>query len=448
MKAGKRIRAGILSALLLFFAWSIGAASPVAAAAGDIAETQYQALEVAKQAVKLMEGQKFTEAYNMLKAEYAQYENDNNINFLLGQCSSSLGRPAEAIGYYKKILILTPELPRVRLELGRAYAANGQFNDAKVEFQSVLATKPPQEVAEHVNAFLKQMEEQKSVHIRASVGYLYDSNVNAGPDNVIISKAGWVTDNRKRSDHAVTTGLFLDQFNQNGPDKAWQTGFSYFRTSYQKYHDQSWDEFNLMTGPLFKKGKNTFNVPLVARFSFIGGQKNSFTYGLAPQWQYEQAKDKILTVSAGLLSRHYYDVNERSGKIYSFNVAERWLFGNAGYLELGMGHTRETAETDYYANFSNSFRLTYYRQLPRGYGLVIQPSFTLYHYRGVDPYSELPQEQPAGRRDTQRNILINIIKTAGDWNYSLGCTFTSNYSNMDIYRYDRTQFHIQAFRNF
>lgn len=439
----------ILTVLLMLFCGTGSAAVPVTE--GDGAEAQqlarYEALTIAKQAVRLMEAQKFAEAYTMLKQQYSQHDDDNNLNFLLGQCATALGKPAEAIDYYKKILVVTPDLPRVRLELGRAFAAAGQYAAARVEFQSVLATKPPAVVAEHVKAFLEQMDSQKKLQIRASLGYLYDSNVNAGPDDIIYYN-GWTIDNRKRSDHAITTGLFLDYFDQVGPKQAWQTGFSYYRTGYVNMTTQSWDETNLLIGPVFKQGKETISIPAVARFSEIGGQRDSFSWGIAPQLQYELAKDRILTVSTGVMHRRYYSTAERTGNAYSVNVAERWLFGNAGFLELGVGHTRETAEADQFASSYNTVRLTHYRQLPKGYAFVLQPSFTWYGYQGTDPYSEMILQQPAGRRDRQSSLLINFIKTVGDWNYILGCTLTANHSNMDIYRYDRTQLQFQVFRNY
>jgi len=87
------------------------------------------------------------------------------------------------------------------------YTANGQMNEAKKEFNAVLATNPPQVVGENIKRFLEMIEAQKNWYARVSVGFLSDSNVNAGPvaKSVLILGVPFElsTDTRERSFIAI-----------------------------------------------------------------------------------------------------------------------------------------------------------------------------------------------------------------------------------------------------
>jgi len=158
-------------------------------------------------AYSLVNKGKFKEAYDLLLKDYPENKDDIEVNFLLGMSTFKLRKFDEAIKYYQIILNKDPDAHRVRLELARAYTANGQMNEAKKEFNAVLATNPPQVVGENIKRFLEMIEAQKNWYARVSVGFLSDSNVNAGPvaKSVLILGVPFElsTDTRERSFIAI-----------------------------------------------------------------------------------------------------------------------------------------------------------------------------------------------------------------------------------------------------
>lgn len=419
--------------------------------AEDAGESSYDAKAaraVAKQAVSLLEAGNPKDAYNFLRVYYEQYKEDNDINFLLGQSCNMLGKPAEAIEYYQKILRKDPQLPRVRLELGRAYAASGKRTEARQEFNTVLASSPPPVVAQHIEKFLAQMEAQKDLNIRLSLGYLFDSNVNAGPDGQIVSN-GWQYNGVKRSDHALTTALQIDQFRETGTDSAWQTGLQYSRTDYRNATDLSWDELNIYSGPLKRVGDVTYSLPVNVRLTNVGGSRFSYVYGITPQVQYKLSGNKELFLSMNAQSREYFTNDYRNGESWAFNIAERFNFNQERnrFIEIGVGIGKEQARDLSFSNNNSNLYVTYYTPLSNGLWLLLRPSVTWTRYKGDDGFTQLVGA-PAARNESQYGLQINLIKTQGSWNYTFGYSYTRNRSNIDIYTYNRSLISIQASRYF
>lgn len=445
----KKNKKTIVIALLGMFV--IGTAPSVFAEAITNQRQTYDvkgAKNIAKQAVSLMEAGKNKEAYNFLLVYYPQYSEDNDILFLLGQTSQMMDKSAEAIQYYKKIIAKNVELPRVRLELGRAYAANGQRKEARKEFNIVLASSPPPVVAEHVKNFMAQMDSQKNVNIKATIGYIYDSNVNAGPDNTIINN-GWQYNAIKKGDSGNTMGVQFDFLRQISGNSAWQTDFQYNRTNYRNSKELSWDEYNLSTGVVTRHNNVTYSLPLVMKYINVGGDGFSYTVGIAPQAQYNLGNNKELLVSVASQVQRYCTNSNRNGTMWSFNIAERFNFNKDknGFLEVGFGYGNVGAQQSWYRNSNSNFYLTYYTPLPNKMWLLIRPSMSWLRYKGNDGYSELIGS-PASRNERQFGLQVNLIKTIGTWNYILGYVDTRNHSNISIYNYNRKLISMQVAKYF
>ncbi len=88
-----------------------------------------------------------------------------------------------------------PDNNYARLELGRAYFAAQEDDRAKIEFERVLASNPPQEVSENVRPYLDTIsarEGRRRAIWRGSFEVMtgYDSNINASTDDDLSSLIG------------------------------------------------------------------------------------------------------------------------------------------------------------------------------------------------------------------------------------------------------------------
>jgi tetratricopeptide (TPR) repeat protein len=80
------------------------------------------------------------------EALLVQPESDEAMSGLAGQCVK-LGRPEEAIMYYKKAIEIYPDNPGVLYQLGILYFKQGKNAEALASFQRTIQLAPGTEIA-------------------------------------------------------------------------------------------------------------------------------------------------------------------------------------------------------------------------------------------------------------------------------------------------------------
>ena len=128
---------------------------------GQEGTPEASAAEVKQQALQLLEAQKPGEAYELLRENLATNEQEVEYLFLTGMAALDSTRLREAIGHFEDALEIDPNLPRVRLELARAYSAAGKNRSAKAEFRKVLETNPPPQVRDNIERFMAVLDSQR-----------------------------------------------------------------------------------------------------------------------------------------------------------------------------------------------------------------------------------------------------------------------------------------------
>lgn len=442
-----RFTRSFLVIIFLFTVYPVAFAVPATPVASY---TKQDLVTLEEQAIKLMKDQQFAAAYSLLQPLYPQYSDSDTLNFLLGQCAVSLQKPKESIGYYKKVSPQNPAYARVRLELGRAYAMFGETELAKKEFNAVLATTPPPVVAENIRKFLTLLDTQKRVNLRTTFGYVHDSNVNAGPDD-IITHGNWVIDMKKQADSGTYLDLDLDLINPYDVGQCWQNDLSYRNTSYFQIHSSSWQEITLNSGPVLRSDAGAFSLPLTIQATYIDNQEYNRAYGLSPQWQIQLDKNQQLFLSASLLKQEYPTTSDRDGSSWSLGIADRIFLKPEkpmDYIEVGTDYTKNIADALVYNNEVWSGHITYFHQFDRSFWALLQTSYAKTDYQGFDTYALWVLQSTDSRENTLNGWRAMLGFTKGPWNYSL--SYTSNHvgSNIDIYSYNRNILELQATRNF
>ena len=174
---------------------------PAAEAAAEPAPSF--APEVADLAVAriLVDAGRFVEALAILQPlaqDHPDHPNRTDVLFLLGLAATQTALLADApeerrellldlaIASYRVILINSPELVRVRLELARAFFLKGEDNLSQRHFERVLAGNPPEPVVANVRSFLNQIRARRrwSMHVGAAIAP--DSNIGGTSGEEII----------------------------------------------------------------------------------------------------------------------------------------------------------------------------------------------------------------------------------------------------------------------
>ena len=191
---------GIRSVLVTAFAWTLAV------------NVWAQAEDPVAQAEAMVRAGRYAEAFQLLEPLEDKLAGDVRYDYLLARSALESGRASQASFIYERILAVDPNYAGVRLEMGRAYLALGDYARAKLEFETVLrfANLPPG-LREQALAYAKAAEDRlagKATVFKGYVeyGYGYDSNPQSATSaNPISAANGFLIflDNTslERSDH-------------------------------------------------------------------------------------------------------------------------------------------------------------------------------------------------------------------------------------------------------
>ncbi len=146
------------------------------------------------QACAMIEKRCFTAALEVLRPLVSGHPDTVDAHFLLalaaiGVAEQSTDTPRrnalldEAIAALRTILIDSPGLVRVRLELARAFFLKGDDQLSRQHFERVLAGKPPAAIAANIQRFLQTLHAHK--HWSGYFGFALapDSNISGTSDD-------------------------------------------------------------------------------------------------------------------------------------------------------------------------------------------------------------------------------------------------------------------------
>lgn len=395
-------------------------------------------------AVSLIEQGKFSQGYDLLKPIYVANPDDLQAAFILGQAALLMNHPAEAADIFRKILAKNANLPRVRTELARAYTALGELQKARDEFQTVLTGSPPPQVGDNIRKFLDAMAAQKSWYARVSGGYIYDSNVNAGPTTSSVLMFGvpfQLSGNAKESsDHGYTLNVGAGHLMEIDKNFGVQSDVQFSNTRYSSLLAFDSNILSLSTGPTLRHDAYIVSMPILYENMRIGQAAYSQSTGFSPQIRVPLTRAISLNAAViGQTKQYYVNDGIRNGTVWSAIAGTRYDFGESGFLQASFRHTRESTRRDFLDNQSSGFNLGLHTELRKGLFLYLSPGVAYTKYSAQEAAFD------QSRRDTQYTMVANLSGELGSSGLAaaLGVNYTRNDSNISMYDYQRTQVSIQ-----
>ena len=127
-------------------------------------------------------------------AQAAAYDSPKQIeaDFLAGLRALQAGDSGSAIRIFRAILAERPELPRVRLELARAYFVAREWERSRREFFAVLSSGVPETVKANVLRFLRAIDARRGFDWNLSVAFSSSPQArrNFDTDKVLVDVLG------------------------------------------------------------------------------------------------------------------------------------------------------------------------------------------------------------------------------------------------------------------
>lgn len=131
------------------------------------------------------------EAYELARS-HPEELGKPDFDFYYGIAAVDSGRAGEGVLALERYIVRFPANDRARLELARAYFVLGELVRARDEFETVLRRNPPASVQATIDRFMDSIRAQEtryrtSASFHLEMGGGYDSNVNSGIGNPVIS---------------------------------------------------------------------------------------------------------------------------------------------------------------------------------------------------------------------------------------------------------------------
>jgi outer membrane protein len=395
------------------------------------------------------------EADRILTTLLRENPGDLKVNFLLGQVSLARGKTSHAAFAFERVLSLQPGNQRARLELARAYYLMGQYTQAQLLFQEVMASDPPPEVRKNIDAFLvaiERAEEKWLVNGQINLSVFYDDNVNYGPADEEIDTLLGTLLVAPPAQEADTVGLALsggaNMMYDGGMRDAWQfiSGASGYNSWLSDETDQEILFGRASAGAQYVGSKSLARLEGVFDHLNYGGESLLNAYGAAARWNQAIDEDWLATFNGKVEQRDYTDNEERDALYGEARFTAHRLLEKQRYrVHATVGAFREDAEIDGFSNQGWLAELGAEASLPF--------SVTAYATAGyrVTDYDEilLASLQGSPREDEQWQVSLGLQKKLTPrTGMDLNVRHVNNDSNFGLYAYERNVVTLSTYVNF
>lgn len=429
----------------------------VAALACVFAVTAFAAdADVVAQAEALVRSGRYAEAYRLLEPLEDKLAGDVKFDYLLARSALETGRPSLASFIYERILAVEPNFLGVRLEMGRAYLALGDYARAKLEFETVLNfPNLPPDLRQQAEIYGKAAEEQLSGKRTVGFGYIeyglgYDSNPQSVTSvNPIASATGDpIFPGEERSDHyqALSLGGELvhalsERFSAYAGGEARVRGHRNIDTA----------DYATLDGRMgfgYSEGGSQTRIGIAAGRYFLDHKTVRDNAGLAAEYRTLLGRLNQISLNVQASGFRFVPENLKENDYDLFQGTVGWLGvindgrGAVGVSLLGgmenATRGRQDGDKPFYGG-----RLTFQNTLSAQIGAFVLGGIQRGKYKDVNASFNTT------RLDTLYDVVAGITWTvAPGWSLRPQLVYLKNDSNIPLFRYDRTDVSINLRRDF
>lgn len=405
-----------------------------------------------KQLQELFKTYQRQQAYAYASQHLEQMEGDPYFDYLYGVSAIDTGHASEGVFALERVLLAFPEDHVARLELARGYFILEEYARSRVEFEIVLKTEPPKKVQETALLFLDKIRLQEARYRTTSNGYVEiamgtDSNVNSAPTEEGFTNLlpGLTPDPDSIEQDDVFTNLTASWQITHPIAPGWLANGS-ITGSMRKNAD--YDQFDNMTATLqagitklYKDSRYKASI-LSQQYNLDGDDYRSLN-GLNMDWRYAISQKSNITTAFQYADLEYPDTPSKDSSLMSINLGYSQsfaiMFSPTVFISASVGS--ETAKEDNPASQSITERdITGLRAgvmlgLSQKTALQLAGAIQTSEYAGPHILN-----LTANREDDHVSTDLNLLWLfARDWRLDARFSYSDNRSNVEIFRYDRTQ---------
>ena len=356
--------------------------------------------------------------------------------FLLGAVYMRLGMPGKAAEQYEAILVVRPDLTRVRLELARAHYAAGQDDKAKYHFQLSLGDNLPSSVESAVEGFLNAIDARKRWSAHVSVAVLPETNAvrRTGRQTVEIGGATFRLNEDAREASGIGTQVSAGAAYFPVFGTALR-GYFALSTAAKLYEQSAWNDIAVVgkagLTQLFDGGSVSGGLQAGRRWQGTKG----FQHSAGPWARVEFRLSDRMFVGAGVNAdyRSHDERDELDGWHVSLSPAVRYALDSRTLLEVGPQLEAVDAREDHRASRLAGIGVGVSRAFSDGLSASLSASFQRQRYRTDDPLFAMRREDETAWLSAR--LLHRSVQLGGFAPY-VGYSYERRRSNIALHDYD------------
>ena len=403
---------------------------------------------VARAEVMVREG-RFQQAYELLEPLEDKLAGDLRFDYLLARSALETGRASQASFIYERVLAVDPNYAGVRLEMGRAYLALGDYARAKLEFETVLrfANLPPG-LRDQALAYARAAEDRLAGRRTVLKGYLeygygYDSNPQSATSVTPISAGnGFLIflDNTslERSDHYHALSAGGEAI--HSLDERWSlyaAGDARTR-GYRRIDVADYSQLDARAGVGYSKGPANARFGVAAGRYFLDHEKVRDNAGLTAEYRRLIGTRDQVSVNLIATAYRYLPQSLETNDYDVYQAALGWLGvvqegrGIVGLALLGGVEQATAGRLDGDRPFYGG-RLTLQHTVTDKIGIFAIAGAQRGKYKEHNSIFGLQ------RMDTLYDFVAGLSWSfAEKWSLRPQFVYLKNESNVSLYKYDRS----------
>ena len=436
-----------LSATALVPAAALGADSTIDSDVKKPKKVVLRPVDAAKLAISIGD---YTTAAAVLDIVLAADPSSTDALFLMGEVNARQKKFAEAIPYYRKIIVNHPNIVRVRLDLARALFETQDDDAAEYNFHLALAEGTlPTTVIDNVERYLAIIRSRKHFVYSVNLGIAPDTNINKATESDHVTLFGLPfalsPASRAQSGIGVTGNLDGEYRADLSPDLRLRTGASLYTLKYPSNSQFDDTQARGLIGPQWFSGRGDVSVLGVVTRRWFGDKAYSTGVGGRLEGQYWLTKQLLYTAYVEGLSTSYDSQTFLNGyNLEQGNFIDYYL-SPSSFVRGSAGIGYQQADLDVFTNWYYKFGLAYQREFAYGITANVAPEVQWWNYQSVDPLFNVR------RADRQIFAKLSLYKrdfTIFGFAPVLSYSYTTVQSNESLFKYNRNQFQLGFTRQF
>lgn len=373
--------------------------------------------------------------------------------YLLAQMEQKKGNVDEAIRIYRKILDDQPDLVKIRYELALCYMEKHQWYRADYHLRLAMAGAdiPPQ-VKQAMMYYRWVARQNKRWNAWFNFGAAPDNNVNqaSGGEETIINEWGEFTRVLPEPERAFGYNFMLGgnyEFVLSDHWR-WKNEANIYSNIYNKH---KFDDLYISaaTGPRYIWSRGDVWLAAMAARRWYAWDKYNWSAGGKIDTHYDWTRRLSSGLSLRVMNNRYDEYGEyMDGQSYGISKNISYSFDASKYVVLFGGVERDTAHEDSYAYWRPNVGLGFGAEIPFGFSVYFEPSFSWMNYDGPRWTVKNHKFSQITERGFMQRYALSISNNKIDiWGFVPTVTFsyTKRDSNIHSREYDKwtTEFTMQ-----